>query len=94
MITVTKLSDLDVSKRLNTLSMELISDMKPEALDAVIVSMPITIEDVESRRKAANRGIEALHMQNKIIDMLQEEKLDPQVRNVLRSLLVWNEDNV
>ena len=94
MITVTKLPDLDVSKRLNTLSMEIISDMKPEALDAVIVSLPITIEDVESRREAANRGIEALHMQNKIIDMLQGEELDPEVRNVLRSLLVGHEDNV
>ena len=89
------------AKKLNNISMELLSDMKPcNDMNKLIHGEENTDESV-MQSVALDRAIDALHMQNKIleqIDMLKDKSCfmtdNEGVIALLKGLLVGNEENM
>ena len=89
------------AKKLNNMSMELLSDMKPcNDMSKLIHGEENTDESV-MQSVALDRAIDALHMQNKIleqIDMLKDKSCfmtdNEGVITLLKGLLVGNEENM
>lgn len=89
-----------IDKKLNIISMELLSDMKP-CNDAIRLFGEEDKDKAAMQSVALNRAIDALHMQNKIleqIDMLKDKSCfmtdNEGVTTLLKSLLVGNEENM
>ena len=87
-------------KKLNIISMELLSDMKP-CNDASRLFSGEDNDKAAMQSVALNRAIDALHMQNKIleqIDMLKDKSCfmtdNEGVITLLKGLLVGNEENM
>ena len=87
-------------KKLNIISMELLSDMKP-CNDASRLFIEEDKDKAAMQSVALNRAIDALHMQNKIlehIDMLKDKSCfmtdNEGVITLLKGFLVGHEENM
>ena len=89
------------AKKLNNISMELLSDMKPCNDMNKLIHGEENTDESAMQSVALDRSIDALHMQNKIleqIDMLKDKSCfmtdNEGVITLLKGLLVGNEENM
>ena len=89
------------AKKLNNISMELLSDMKPCNDMNKLIHGEENTDESAMQSVALDRAIDALHMQNKIleqIDMLKDKSCfmtdNEGVITLLKGLLVGNEENM
>ena len=89
------------AKKLNNISMELLSDMKPCNDMNKLIHGDENTDESAMQSVALDRAIDALHMQNKIleqIDMLKDKSCfmtdNEGVITLLKGLLVGNEENM
>ena len=89
------------AKKLNNISMELLSDMKPCNDMNKLIHGEENTDESAMQSVALDRVIDSLHMQNKIldqIDMLKDKSCfmtdNEGVITLLKGLLVGNEENM